>query len=512
MKRTTAAVNLFYLSQAKEQSDLGERLDWSVLEDRPAPRAAESIHNEICLDNQALRTSEDVKEKSFTIEVGEPLCEMRHDTQLVLVDIPGINEADSSLKYKRYVETKWSTFDCVVVVMDAVQGVNTQDQVDLLSFVHKNNKEKKGVPTVILGNKVDDPEHEAKLELVEEARQKAIEIFGPSCSEENLIEVEKAVALGMYDASKVAGAVFIPISAAYAFLYRKVGRMTSESLKTLDKEILDGIGEQEVVPKKWAKLSEQEKFEIVLGIVSNPTVYEESIERTNFHSFLDVLRFFIGGQTAQSDILADQIKYSLSTLSSQDIGSLSDSVREAYRKCQAIDRTTCDLVSHFWRVYDLAEDESKKKMGEEVDPTGLSSCFIELEKHFVLSSKLKWTDEKLKAGERLKKLVASQFSHVLQQKQKWSFVAFFNDAREKEEKLYCGGTYCLRHQGGCRTKCKNFVSGIYVDGRCGKILPFRWQTPVYRNWNNLSPQDWIILLSSVLLPSHEIEFYKDFGV
>ena len=38
-----------------------------------------------------------------------------------------------------------------------------------------------------------------------------------------------------------------------------------------------------------------------------------------------------------------------------------------------------------------------------------------------------------------------------------------------------------------------------------------WTKPIKLEWGNLSPHDWIIILSSVLLPSNQINFYSHFG-
>eukprot|EP00980_Cylindrotheca_fusiformis_P030895 scaffold25600_cov162-Cylindrotheca_fusiformis.AAC.1 len=67
--------------------------------------------------------------KRFEIEQKEEVCEMRKDTRLVIVAIPGINEAGASNKYRDYVEEKWNNFDCIVVVMDGRQGVNTEEKM-----------------------------------------------------------------------------------------------------------------------------------------------------------------------------------------------------------------------------------------------------------------------------------------------------------------------------------------------------------------------------------------------
>jgi predicted GTPase len=80
---------------------------------------------------------------------------MRKDTKLTIVDVPGLNEAGTKAVYKEYVSDKWDTFDCVVVVMDAEKGVNTEEQVELLHVVKDNLKEKKSVPVIVLCNKVE---------------------------------------------------------------------------------------------------------------------------------------------------------------------------------------------------------------------------------------------------------------------------------------------------------------------------------------------------------------------
>jgi predicted GTPase len=93
---------------------------------------AESTLKEIISDNARLRQTSNcsqVEKKIFEIELQETLCRMRSNTQLVIVDIPGINEARISDKYKNWVSNNWDTFDCAIVVMDGKHGVNTDTQV-----------------------------------------------------------------------------------------------------------------------------------------------------------------------------------------------------------------------------------------------------------------------------------------------------------------------------------------------------------------------------------------------
>ena len=142
MRRTTAGVNYFTLSQRvkhkvgavveEESGSSGseEPMEWSVT-DREM-RTADSTLKEIAEDNAVFRESDEIHEKFFDIELSEVFCNMRNDTRLVLVDIPGTNEANTGAKYKEYVEQKWNTFDCVVLVMDGRTGINTEEQVELL--------------------------------------------------------------------------------------------------------------------------------------------------------------------------------------------------------------------------------------------------------------------------------------------------------------------------------------------------------------------------------------------
>lgn len=160
----------------------------------------------------------------------------------------------------------------------------------------------------ILGNSIDDPEHEAKLELVHESRETTVEIFGDSCSEKHL----------GFDEAQANEAIFVPISAAHAFLYRKVGEMTSENLKSLDKDILDGMVQQEIVPKKWLKLSHKRKCEVVLEIINDTLEYDESLNGTNFHNFL--LRFaflYWRIHCTKTDSVASDYIFSREALSNQ---------------------------------------------------------------------------------------------------------------------------------------------------------------------------------------------------
>uniref|UniRef100_A0A7S3L1Q9 Dynamin N-terminal domain-containing protein n=1 Tax=Amphora coffeiformis TaxID=265554 RepID=A0A7S3L1Q9_9STRA len=189
MKRTTAVVNNFRVSspdQGGVTAAAGNRKDdkereavkWATTVD--TPRSASSTLEETIRDNEAHRNSETIVEKTYDIVLNEPLHDMRRDTKLVIVDIPGINEAGTSSKYKDYVNEHWHTFDVAVVVVDGRQGVNTEEQLDLIKLIQENTKTRKDIPSILLLNKIDDPYDSDQKILIEEFRRYTERVFSVS--------------------------------------------------------------------------------------------------------------------------------------------------------------------------------------------------------------------------------------------------------------------------------------------------------------------------------------------
>lgn len=172
-KRTTAGAHYFVLNDARG------KIPQEIQDGKCLPKNSfNTIHEEIKEDNQRrISNGNEISKKVFQVEILEPLVRCRDDVTIVLVDIPGINEAGTDNKYKDFLSLHWTTFDCVIVVMDGKQVVNTDDQVNLLNFVKENNQVKKTIPIIILCNKIDDPLEEEQAELVNEAQLEVQTIF-----------------------------------------------------------------------------------------------------------------------------------------------------------------------------------------------------------------------------------------------------------------------------------------------------------------------------------------------
>ena len=85
-----------------------------------------------------------------------------------------------------------------------------------LKFVKENNQESKNIPTIILGNKMDDLNDEDTIYQIEETRLKTIEIFGN-------IACKSKPSKGRMKGKNIKSneTAFIPLSAKNAFTYMK---------------------------------------------------------------------------------------------------------------------------------------------------------------------------------------------------------------------------------------------------------------------------------------------------
>jgi small GTP-binding protein len=301
MKRTTAGVNYFRLHHTpSDPSKSPDAQQWAATSDDP--RSPTSTLKEITQDNAILRSADEISEKYFDVELPEKLFDMHPDVRLVLVDIPGVNEARMGSKYKDYLSAKWCHFDCVLVVMDAKQGVNTDDQLELLKFV-KHNQTKRLQPVVILCNKVDDPDDEELVELVNEARREVEQIFNVT---------DRSVALRHLLEGRPFGAlpVFMSVSANQAYFNQTVSLLSFEQFRAFDdKGLVEKYGRDSIGRHRWNAMSDDDKFHAVFDIVSNSDRRQEGLAMSNFDKFLRVLSFCVSSTdtSSQLDVLVHRL-------------------------------------------------------------------------------------------------------------------------------------------------------------------------------------------------------------
>jgi small GTP-binding protein len=293
MRRTTAAVNCYRIDKSSNTTTP------SVL--------SQTIH-----DNFAFRNSDIVQENAFDVALEAPLHEMRNDTRLVIVDVPGINEAGSSSRYADYTSEHWHEFDCVVLVLDGKQGANTEEQLRLLKLTRKHLKKRK-VPVIILCNKVDDPDDEEQKLLVEETRSAVARIFHLT---DRIVSVGKDGGNLEKDSPKSSAKLvpqFIPASAMHAFMYRSLSQIPFELFQTVEPEVIEKLG-KENYGRQWNRWDTKQKMSKAYEIIGNEQRCREGLESSNFEKFLEVLSACIGDLDKQKRTLKDQLLLETSRL------------------------------------------------------------------------------------------------------------------------------------------------------------------------------------------------------
>jgi small GTP-binding protein len=311
MGRATASVNYYCCTSKSQQpvssasSVMSSSSSWSA---NGLPQPAAEIHQQTVRDNARLRHAGTVEVSWFDVELDQDLCPMRDDTKLVVVDIPGINEAGTSSKYKDYIAQHWHSFDCVVVVMDGRQGVNTEEQVELLKLAKTNCDRTKNVPVIVLCNKIDDPDDKEQSLLIHEARQVVQKIFATKGQVKTLNDVLAASASSPDRGNRpFPKAVLLPVSAIHAFIYQAGARLEYEQFKLFDDEMI----EKDFFGRAWRHWNKEQKVEKAFEVISDGAHRLEGVELSNFDKFVALLSYGIGGVDTQGVLLRAQIRTAL---------------------------------------------------------------------------------------------------------------------------------------------------------------------------------------------------------
>mmetsp|Transcript_1211 Transcript_1211/g.2378 ORF Transcript_1211/g.2378 Transcript_1211/m.2378 type:complete len:903 (+) Transcript_1211:97-2805(+) len=479
MKRTTAGINFFRIhsidQESREKDSAGEADPLANKNDAAGDpktsiasrRSAESILKEITDDNVKLRKGEEIQEKVFDIELKKDLFPMRKDTKLVFVDIPGINEANTTNKYKNYVAEMWNSFDGVLVVMDARQGVNTEDQVSLLQFVKEQEIKKKKIPIIVLCNKVDDPEDEEQAELVKEARHEVEKIFGSKLCREKALgilldlknqehsEEDEKVRQAMLAISQASQSLpsntskqamstgfnansagflrqtlsptFIPVSAIHAFIHQSASLMTRERFDNFDSELLEKLGREQIGRRRWNRLSEQEKRDEAFKVVKEG--YQDGMVDSNFDKLLATLGYFFGGDKTQFQMIELQIRTGLDLLSKRPFphGGITFLVRGLYQKRKLLhaSRATSsalnihgpnlDLVQKFWTTFQAFRNETLDSLKADFPESihRLADLMDELVRYHDLTNLIDWNDTSSHVTNKMKETVKLYIAFLL---------------------------------------------------------------------------------------------------
>ena len=528
-KRTTAGINHFKIvstikglipeEKADEVANHKKRKFQEIDQTKDKRMSAAEILTNISAENVELRKKNNIiQECTIDVEVPEELFPMHPNTNLIITDVPGVNEAGSSAMYLNYVTQIWDGLDCVVIVMDANQGVNTEDQVNLLEFVKGNMKKAKMIPTFILCNKVDDPNDEELMSLVDEVRGKVTKMFERMKFKPTLMH----------------------ISAENAFAYRAASRLTRENMHQLNLECLDKIGHEEVGKVKWRRMKEEEKLYLVSEVVSNETEYKERLSLSNFDKFLGALSSTLGGSTNQVNLIEGQLKVQLKKVkvSLDDEALFADSLMRAFDCSLALGKPPGHLRKKFWTLYSSCKTKAFQKF--ETCPSNvkyLQKPMKELQSyargiHLESFSSTSIFDEKERIADEammmdaMRDLVSSQIKMVLDKEvhlppnfdpmtDPWAYnFVWYNDgvkhsehkskSKHPESGMYTSHWNWKRGQGG-KWYNKYDTNGTRVGSK--DMNPALYKP----SWKNLQPKDWCTIFFSILLVKYNKHFCKDFS-
>lgn len=445
MQRTTALVNHFRVS-TKDQ-DVGEEPTQSSPPENEQGReasddswpmgvestmSADSVFAESVADNAALRNNGSVQTKTFDIVIDEVLHPMRPDTKLVIVDIPGINEAGTDDKYRHYVTKHWHTYDVAAVVMDGTQGVNTKEQMNLLLMIQSLQNEEKKIPTLFISNKNDDPDDEEQLVMFKEFQTTVKNIFGGYNQVKNALEGGSGE-----DASE--GAEFqkdlpivIPFSARLAFLYRCGARLTFDQFKALDVKLINRLG-KETFGRVWRSYSNEEKLQKAYEAVQDPELNRVALADTSFDALQKALALCIGDYDQQLNLIQYNVSTSLQKKVEDGNGDLVGEIKAAVARLDSVGSDVKDLPSIFWKGYDRLEESvwlsslvSNRICKEFAAPAEQLFMF------YCLAKDMDWHNEYPSISRRIKNLVFTHVGRFLgRQKQDEAFSDTNKDATSK---------------------------------------------------------------------------------
>jgi GTPase SAR1 family protein len=511
MRRTTAGVNFFRISAANiadknSNRCFGNNQDkLSNIKSEPSdsftnnaimegvqsassgdPRSAASTFTEIKSDNTTLCAIHGIQTKIFDIELNTYLCDMRPDTTLVVVDIPGVNEAGSSKKYLDYVNEQWHTFDCVVVIMDAILGVNSEEHIALLRLVQANTTTKQNMPIIVLCNKVDKPDDNELRLLVDKVCCKVEQIFVVDCHTAALHNTIQRSCLTTEpnDTKSTTNTpslfpAFVPISAGNAFVYHCACRLGLDNFKKLDKELINKIGQFEVSPRKWKSLTQQQKYVTAYGAVSDESEYKEWLAAINFDKLLKVLGVAVGGATTQSQLIGQQLDIAMKKLDST--GNILQQLTLIMDQSKTLGQLNTVLLSETF--FDLYRKQQ-------------AVAFATYEKRMDLHG--------LHCGMDQLVCFSEDFNMILYCNPDWSYNPSWKVG-------YAQAVQCMK--GLIVHQCHVIAVKLYLYHDSSKWNEMMAKGHVIGpTWATLSPHDWHTMIGSVLLLAHHSKYIvKNFG-
>ena len=339
MGRSTMAVNHICLLNSKNAAQEG----WEVPISTP-----QEIMSQTVRDSQSteLNASASVERRFFKVQPSntDEICHMHKDLRLVVVEYPGIDDADNGAKFKDALESDWKTFDVAMLVMDSRPGDNTKQQVELLEMVKRLNDNVRRIPFVALPNKVDDPDDPEMQSMLQQIYSRVETVFGVSDRKQALQAFKKE------GSNEDLFPLVVPICARDAFLYRAAIGLSPDELKQrIDWNDLDRFGKNEFAKKEWSRWNSETKLLKVSESLSDPFLLKERMQVTGFDTLIQAIRTIIGDEKHQLEMVKEKLQVHTKEMVVSD--TLIDELQELHEALKAMSLPAETVATTFWSLF-----------------------------------------------------------------------------------------------------------------------------------------------------------------
>ncbi len=257
------------------------------ISDKPlTPSEVKAIHTKNNKRNKSLRQgnygeslkSEDLIEAVYSIPTPKGLFNVDKDVNIILHDMPGLNDGSAKEIYYAYMKRNFHQYDIVIFMVDIHSALNTSDEVEILDVLLQGIKTNKdnGITTrlIVLINKCDEMKigniSPGKTELIDKELQDM----------ENQIHVIVTSKISQYFSTHENFYEFVKFSGEDTYIYRM---LQNNSVDNLSDKYKDKFGINEVGKKAWTRASPEKKRKILQGKLRILN-YEECYDLTGFTS------------------------------------------------------------------------------------------------------------------------------------------------------------------------------------------------------------------------------------
>lgn len=267
-----------------------EKSDITVTNAVEINRQTTEINNRIIrqTENNQKFTIEQCQEMDFFVSKIDHFDILLSGINFKIFDIPGLNDFRTKDVYFEYINKNYYKFDIIILMIDIMSGLNTNDEKNILELLLKNTREcydkyNKHIQILVVANKCDDL---------------MVDSNGYTLPDE-LDEMFKQIQSTVLEKAKVFNISFdvnniIPLCASNAFLYRMLQKKPTYRL---EHDQINKIGRYAMGVTTFNKLSEIEKLNKVREIINDQYLITDMIKLSGFQYLSDKLKNKLDIQT-----------------------------------------------------------------------------------------------------------------------------------------------------------------------------------------------------------------------